>query len=410
MNRTNFIRDYQKIMQHLENENFSFSKCVIHESRLTVRIPVSFSVSEQPDETIELLRELYTFGKCENVEEILFDYSECEFLGLSASTIMDIILIIIVEYRKKTKKLKLFGRFPKNQMVKDILLESGLLHHLNFGHKIEYDKHNVEKFDVVSGEVGGDDKLSGTIATELTDYFNRCLLHQGMKLNNDGILFLVTLLGEVIDNCEIHGGEQATWYTQGHYEDNIIKNYGEMQLLFLNLGKTIYEGLEYDSSKETKERLEYFYERHDKFLSPNWNKEMIFTVFALQEGISRLRDKNVEGYETRGTGTVSLIENLSLIGKCDDGQVPEMTIISGRTYIKFDGRYEMKEKSFENDPAFGSGKKKIIAFNKENDIYKPPDSKNVYKLEENFPGTVISLRFYLDKRYIQKEKGERKHE
>ena len=70
----------------------------------------------------------------------------------------------------------------------------------------------------------------------------------------------------------------------------------------------------------------------------------------------------------------------------------------------------MKAKEFKNDPVFGTGKKKIIAFNEENNIYKPPDEANVRKLEANFPGTVISLRFYLDKRYIQKEKGERKHE
>lgn len=176
------------------------------------------------------------------------------------------------------------------------------------------------------------------------------------------------------------------------------------------MGKTIYEGLKYDSSEETKKRLDYFLEKNHQFLSPNRNEEMACTVLALQEGISRLRDRNIEGYETRGTGTVSLIQNLNLIGKREDGQNPEMTIISGGTYIKFDGRYKMKAKKFKDDPVFGTGEKKIIAFNRENDIYKPPDNVNVRKLEENFPGTVISLRFYLDKRYIQKEKGGRKHE
>ena len=415
MKKKSFVADYQKVMAHLEKENFALSDFVLsdfhfQEGELLIEIPKRFSISEQPDETIRSLRRLYAIGKDECVKEIKFDYSKCEFLGLSASTIMDIILFVIMKHRRKTNKLALAGAIPKNPMVRDVLLESGLLYHLNAKYEFEYDGANVEKFETVSGGFGEDKKKSGKIATRLTDYFNKCLIHQGMKLKDEGILLMATLLGEVLDNCEIHGGEQATWYTQGHYEDNSSQPYGEMQLLFLNLGKTIYEGLKYDSSKETRERLEFFLERHNQFLSFNWDEEMVCTVLALQEGISRLRDKNIEGYETRGTGTVSLIENLNLMGKCDDGQMPEMTIISGRTYIEFGGSYKMKAKEFKNDPVFGTGKKKIIAFNEENNIYKPPDEANVRKLEANFPGTVISLRFYLDKRYIQKEKGERKHE
>ena len=96
--------------------------------------------------------------------------------------------------------------------------------------------------------------------------------------------------------------------------------------------------------------------------------------------------------EGRGTGTVSFIETLHLIGKRADGQLPEMTIISGKTYIKFDSRHKMQTINFNNDPAFGNGKKSIIAFNVDNDIYQPADHTNVRQLKENFPGTIISIR------------------
>lgn len=406
-----FISDYQKVMKHLEKESFALPVQNIQKNNLRVRIPKRFSISEQPDQTINLLRRLYAMANCDNVDTIIFDHSQCEFLGLSASIIMDIILLIVIEHKEKMKKkLVLYGKFPKSQIVKDVLLASGLPYHLNADCSLEYNKSNIERFETVSGEYNEDKRQSGKIATELTEYFNRCLGHQQMKLREEGISLLATLLGEVLSNCEIHGGKQATWYTQGHYEDDPNKTYGEMQLLFLSLGNTIYQDLKYNSSGETTERLKYYLGRHNSFFSAEWNEEMACTVFALQEGISRLRDKDIEGYEGRGTGTVSLIETLSLIGKCEDGQIPEMTIVSGQTYIKFDGKYSMHMENFENDIALGNGEKRIIAFNKENDIYKPADSRVVQPLKENFPGTVISLRIYLDSRYIMKEEGDKLHE
>ena len=406
-NKKKIVLNYRKVMECLESVDFALPGLEIQEEIVRISIPESFSISEQPDDTICMLRRLYTIGMCDHVKKISFDHSECKFLGLSASTIMDIILLVILKYREKRgKTLELSGKLPQNPMVKDVLLASGLPYHVNARSKVVYDSTNVEKFETVSGECSNDARQSGRIATELTEYFNRCLLHQSMRLRDEGISLLVTLLGEVLGNCEIHGGEHATWYTQGHYEDNSNKAYGEMQLLFLNLGNTIYQGLKYNSSEETKKRLEYYLERHKLSFSEEWNEEMACTVFALQEGISRLRNRNIKGYECRGTGTVTLIEALKSIGGSGDGQMPEMTIVSGRTYIKFDGRYNMRMETFQNDLVFGNGEKRILAFNQENDIYRPADSTAVLQMKENFPGTVISLRIYLDSRYIMKAGGE----
>ena len=45
----------------------------------------------------------------------------------------------------------------------------------------------------------------------------------------------------------------------------------------------------------------------------------------------------------------------------------------------------------------------LIAFNEENDLSKKPDSKYVKRIDENLPGTMISMEFYLDKEYIEKQ-------
>lgn len=86
-----------------------------------------------------------------------------------------------------------------------------------------------------------------------------------MEFKEEGLLILATMLGEMLDNCEIRGGSRATWYTQGYYENNPNKSYGEFQLLFLNLGNVVYEGLRDASGKETKARLESFLDKHGRF-------------------------------------------------------------------------------------------------------------------------------------------------
>ena len=126
----------------------------------------------------------------------------------------------------------------------------------------------------------------------------------------------------------------------------------------------------------------------------------------LQEGISRLRDRNIEGYEGRGSGTVSMIEMFNTIGESQDGLKPQMTIVSGNTQIRFTDDYKMQMVEFKEDAVFENGVKHIIAFNDANNIYAPADPKNVSKINQFFPGTVISLKFYLDSRYISNKKKE----
>ena len=80
-----------------------------------------------------------------------------------------------------------------------------------------------------------------------------------------------------------------------------------------------------------------------------------------------------------------------------EGNNPIMAIVSGNGYILFDSTYTLKEEIV-------NGKKiPIIAFNEENDLSKKPDSKYVKRIDENFPGTMISMEFYLDKEYIEKQ-------
>ena len=114
----------------------------------------------------------------------------------------------------------------------------------------------------------------------------------------------------------------------------------------------------------------------------------LWTLYALQGGVSR---RNYEKREigNYGQGTANMIQMFQDLGG-DRIARPKMCVLSGSTLVLFDGRYRMVEKN-------GS---RIIAFNRRNDLRKPPDSRCVRHLEHYFPGTLISMRFMLDRGHL----------
>lgn len=70
-----------------------------------------------------------------------------------------------------------------------------------------------------------------------------------------------------------------------------------------------------------------------------------------------------------------------------------MAILSGNTHILFDGKYAM-----DKEP----NGRKVIAFNDENSLLAPPDSSYVKTIgPRKFPGTIISIKFSLEKTQMQ---------
>jgi len=65
-------------------------------------------------------------------------------------------------------------------------------------------------------------------------------------------------------------------------------------------------------------------------------------------------------------------------------------IISGNTRILFDGTYKIKE------IPTGNHKYKVMTFNHEGDIKKKPDKRFVKSTDQYFPGTMISVKIYLN--------------
>lgn len=394
-----------KVFFFLEEKNFGATSLIKKWTRKAIiQIPKSFSISENPNESLAVLKELYNYGSNLKIKEIVIDHSECINLEIAASTIMDVIVLAIQEYHRKNKsEIMLSGKVPCTGRVKDVFMASGLAAHLKISidSKVSINKENMELFQLKSGQHNSG--ISDSTATYLAEYIIRCMRTQGFTLNDEGRNALSVLFSEVLNNCEIHGGSKSMWFALGHYQINPEHNsYGEIQLVIFNFGNTIYEQMNStETTVETKEKLLYLKERHLNKFSSKWNLEMLYSLFSLQEGISRLRNKDVTGNTKRGTGTIRLIENFEKIGQTCYDRKSLMTITSGNTHIRFDGKYSLKKELFR-DKVLGVNNRKIIAFNKDNDIFEPPDPSNVYKLSEFFPGTIISLNFFFDKEYFKK--------
>jgi hypothetical protein len=357
-------------------------------------MPAVFSFLDEPKTALETLEELERIASREDIREIHLNHSETVKLGLCASVVMDQFLLEEDAKRPKGNKLWIGGTHSKNLDVRIMLQASGILRHL--GHpeaelppEIE---QRIRRCSLFSGKASRTErsKERDIAGTKLVDYFNECLGTQLHALTPKGRRHLSALITEAIGNAEEHGGR---WYTIGYFIDRTGEDEqaGECHIVLFNHGSTIYESLSAERSSESvKERARALAGQHTQrgwFRRPKWNEEALWTLYALQGGVSRFRDIS----PTRGNGTIEMIKVFSALA----GKDQKMCIVSGSAYILFDGRYQLG--SAQSTP---TETQSVIAFNKENDLVFPPDPKYVFNLPFSFPGTLLSIRFNLERGHL----------
>lgn len=230
-------------------------------------------------------------------------------------------------------------------------------------------------------------------ATVLVDYFSKVLKKHGYELGEEGRPHFARLITEVIANAEEHGGH---WYARGFSHPSRGQD-DECHIVIFNFGPTIYESLSHESTaKSMRDDVTRLVQAHMKkgFFKLSWNEECLWTLYALQQGVSRY--KGEPKGRTRGNGTIEMIEAFSALASTPQ----KMCIVSGSAYILFDGKYTLKEKRV----GFFDTPRKFIAFNDQNDLESAPNPDYVYKLKGFFPGTIISLRFPLNDEHLMAKK------
>lgn len=362
---------------------------------IRITIPRTFSLIEDPETSIGLLKTLRDVAASSEVREISIEHSRCERLDLCASALMDVLLMKAKSQWRRTKQPVIVrGQLPAElNDVHKLLVNSGVVVNVVQPAAIPAEvAQGTAPFRLVKGgrtgplETGRKEKVS----TDLAEYFGSCLLKHGFQLRPEAKGSLAAMVSEILDNSELHSNSDGAWYVIGHFaEDPTSSVRGTCHIALFNFGDSIYESLvRKDTPLAIQDRLGAMSGQHGRsVLNPTGiRRSALWTLYALQEGVSRLA--GAKGEIGRGGGTVDMMRFFNDLSSGNH----RMAIVSGDAYILVDGRYS---------PGKDSAGNTVIAFNSMNDLSVAPDPDCVRALSVHFPGTLISLRFPINKEHLE---------
>lgn len=335
---------------------------------------------------------------CRNLStrKVFVDQKACTLMDLCANSLMSIVGL----EASRNRKISFSGRYPESEEQHEIVLSSGLPKVLGFAGE---EPEGFLCFKLRRGRKGDGAAESSTeaerVTTRLAQYVDHCLWQYGHTLAPRGRDMLCKLVGEVLANAEDHS-DTRSWWVSGYLRHR-GEDYGDCHITIINFGQTLAQSLQcLPSTSLLRRDIEGLTSEHTRqgffhLFGSNWTQDDLWALYALQEGVSR-HNKEADKIGGRGVGTAEMIEFFQELGRChEEGSAPKMCVVSGRTQFLFDGRYRMK-----SEPTAAGETRRIIAFNDDNDLQKPPNASCVRRLKRFFPGTVISLRFYLDRRHL----------
>jgi hypothetical protein len=358
-------------------------------------IPARFSVISNPEGFLDTLNELVSLRNVRGqLTEIFFDHSQMVEYDLAAEQALDTIAADYkTAFRYRKLRVRFRGIYPTNPRIARFLRAIGIVRQLGT-RRDQIDPSEREVLEVfVAHRRKSDEEIvfassdkKSRETRKFVDHINNCLARFGRQLSHEGIERLATYAGEILANAEEHSG-RGEWllagYLDGATEDHMC------EIAILSFGNTFADTfLALPQDSYPLRQIDPYLKAHlDKgFFSTKWRLRDLITLVALQGGISC---KNASEKDTRGKGTIDLISFFEQMHQeCAQGsQTPcEMAILSGKTHMRFDGTYRLKRDSTDRD---------VIAFNKTNSLEDAPDPNYVRRLDRDFPGTIISIRFSL---------------
>jgi hypothetical protein len=385
------IKYFLKNKESFGNNEYEFDSNVFE-------IPVVFSIIEAYEESMLFLRKLFNALHYQTHEKIYIDYKDCKSIDICASLCMDIILADFIKFYNQCNqgnhKLKIQSVNPINFQryeIEKILFSIGAYSSIK-GMNIQYD--NIIPFPIIVGNKENP-KLAERREVDITrtvDYIINCLNKLGKTLTGPAESNFYKVIGEVIQNAEEHSNTKLR-YLIGHFEETQTgkNDYGIFNLAILNFGNTYYETFKIAENPNTKvidqmKELSSKFTKKGLFSSKRFEEETLWTLYALQDGVTRLKDWN------RGNGALRFIEKFfNLRGNSPD-DLSKMVITSGHTRIIFDGTYSISKQTRGNEKIVFN----MMTFNESGNIEELPD-ENYVKYEQNyFPGTIISVKLKLD--------------
>ena len=147
--------------------------------------------------------------------------------------------------------------------------------------------------------------------TEMAEYVIDCLQRMNKELTPDKLDDLCTVIGEILINAEEHSSTKYRFSIGYFKEENIDgKHFGIFRLVILNFGQTIYEKFKNEDCPNKAivskmKELSKSYTKRNMFFQRKFEEENLWTLYALQEGVTSISPKDYK----RRNGSIRLIES-----------------------------------------------------------------------------------------------------
>lgn len=384
----------------------------IHEHfvRDRIVIPQNFSFKENYDGSIIVFKEYlssFIFGK----GDVILDFSKCKNTDVANFSFLHVCTKEMHMYRDRYN-IPLFHKVSKWIKCIASVSDGRTNRYLNaFGYQ-DLDERFRDgtlflplNLIVGKGKSNYKENSKSIACKKVGDFINKSGEPFDVGLTHDSRNALEGFISEVLNNAEDHSLKNSEWYING-ISFNFSRNNTEVvevNLAIINIGLSMYDGFEEtkDLNKRIYDKLEELYNVHKSQFGfgHRFEREQLFMLYMLNEGISRLKYED----KSRGNGTMNFIDSfisLGAFGLENPKFPPRLNVISGHCVLTCDNKYRpFKKKSFRQ-----------ISLNKEEDIRKLPDQKYITIGTQNFPGTILEAKIYLNKDFILKQIENLEHE
>jgi len=410
--KSEFVKKYlpENLKYITETENSPFNLNSIRKEKYktdgVIKIPVNFSVLDNPDESFPVLRQLISALLLEDNDKVVFDYEKCQNIELSTQILVDIVLIDYYKLRKICKSIERQKRdvFPIVGHI-NLINENLLKLIYSVGSPVNLGIKQIDFPDIVKCKLRihnnrKEKDIEKLMAqkeldtTEMAEYIIECMRKVNRKLSHEKLDDLCTVIGEILINAEEHSTTQHRFSIGYFKEENESGNhFGLFRLVILNFGKTIYEKFKSVDCPNQEivtqmNNLSVNFTKKSLFSSGEFEEESLWTLYALQEGVTSVLHES----KKRGNGFIRFIESFYNIKDSNAvDNTTKMLLVSGRTRIIFDGKYSVENTIKTNGEQF-----KVMTFNDSKNIEDKPDKECVLHSKNYFPGTMISAKILLN--------------
>ena len=385
--------------------------------QITVEIPKHFCFCTHYEECLVAIKLLASSMYDYLGYKISLDFSKCAKVDTAA---LFIVQVVRLEISRRIQHIQNNLKFltivpemvvipPKSRDVVRLLLNLGFP--VNEEDIIKADKDStlvpIDNLGYLRGRKTQKHYLENKKSVSTTivvKYLNSCLKFHGYELAEQEVNSIDGLIGEVLSNAEDHSGNNL-WFLTANFSKELLyselDDVGEMNLTILNFGNSIYEAF-----MDTKDKNIEIYNQVEGYAknimskpnTNNFSEEQLFLLATMQDQISRLKFER----ESRGTGTMKFINSFLELGDYENkakGYVPNLSLFSGAVQLICDNKY----KPFRKDEVY------CLSLNPENDLRKAPDSSHLKGLSQKFPGTLISVKIYINKKHWDIKYGGNHH-